>query len=132
MSGIILIFMVDYSSIFPTDDRPIIDFFTPLLAKISRNTFWDEGYVNPVRTRPLPRYLSPAEHYRGINIFSEIFTFFHFPQKSKMAAKSGENPNFTPLHRILSYYPGGQKFAQNRSISYGFQDIHTFSFSSKI
>ena len=24
------------------------------------------------------------------------------------------------------YYPGGQKFAQNRSISYGFRDIHTF------
>ena len=26
----------------------------------------------------------------------------------------------------------GQKFARNRSISYGFQDIHTFSFSAKI
>ena len=34
-SGIASIFMVDYSSIFPTDDRPIIDFFTPLLANIS-------------------------------------------------------------------------------------------------
>ena len=30
------------------------------------------------------------------------------------------------------YYPVGQKLAQNRSISYGFQDIHTFSFSAKI
>ena len=30
------------------------------------------------------------------------------------------------------YYPVGQKFAQNRTISYGFQDIHTFSFSAKI
>ena len=30
------------------------------------------------------------------------------------------------------YYPVGQKFAQNRSISYGFQDIHTFLFSAKI
>ena len=30
------------------------------------------------------------------------------------------------------YYPVGQKFAQNRSISYGFRDIHTFSFSAKI
>ena len=27
----------------------------------------------------------------------EIFTLFHFPQKSKMAAKSGENRNFTPF-----------------------------------
>ena len=35
VSGIASIFMVDYSSIFPTDDRPIIDFFTPLLANIS-------------------------------------------------------------------------------------------------
>ena len=31
----------------------------------------------------------------------EIFTLFHFPLKSKMAAKSGENWNFSPLHRIL-------------------------------
>ena len=62
----------------------------------------------------------------------EIFTLFHLPQKSKMATKSGENPNFTPLHRTLLYYPVGQKFARNRYISYGFRDIHTFSFSAKI
>ena len=30
------------------------------------------------------------------------------------------------------YYPAGEKFAKNRSISYGFRDIHTFSFSAKI
>ena len=30
------------------------------------------------------------------------------------------------------YYPVGQKFARNRSISYGFRDIHTFLFSAKI
>ena len=35
VSGIASIFMVDYLSIFLTDDRPIIDFFTPLLASIS-------------------------------------------------------------------------------------------------
>ena len=29
------------------------------------------------------------------------------------------------------YYPVGQKFARNRSIWYGFRDIHTFSFSDK-
>ena len=29
-------------------------------------------------------------------------------------------------------YPSGRKFARNRSISYGFRDIHTFSFSAKI
>ena len=33
---------------------------------------------------------------------------------------------------MLLYYPVGQKFARNRSISYGFRDIHTFSFSAKI
>ena len=49
-----------------------------------------------------------------------------------MATKSGQNPNFTPLHRTLLYYLADQKFARNRSISYGFQDIHTFSFSAKI
>ena len=62
----------------------------------------------------------------------KIFTLFHFPLKSKMAAKSGENWNFSPTHTILLYYPVGQKFPRNRSISYGFRDIHTFSFSAKI
>ena len=30
------------------------------------------------------------------------------------------------------YYPAGQKFTQNRSISYSFRDIKTFLFSAKI
>ena len=62
---------------------------------------------------------------------SKIFSMFYFLLKSKMATKSDENCN-SPLHRILLYYPVGQKFARNRSISYGFRDIHTFSFSAKI
>ena len=62
----------------------------------------------------------------------EILTLFYFPQKSKMVAKSGENQYFSPLHRTLLFYPSGQKFAWNRSISYGFRDIHTFPFSAKI
>ena len=49
-----------------------------------------------------------------------------------MTANSGKNPNFTPFHRPLLYYPVGQKFARNRSISYSFRDIHTFSFPAKI
>ena len=48
-----------------------------------------------------------------------------------MAAKCGKNGNFSPLHKTLLYYPEGQKFARNRSISYSFRDIHTFSFSAK-
>ena len=51
---------------------------------------------------------------------SEILRFFRFSQKFKMAAKSGENENFSILYRILCYYPMGQKFCPNRSISYGF------------
>ena len=37
-----------------------------------------------------------------------------------------------PLNRRLLYHPVHQKFAQNRSISYGFPGIDTFSFSVKI
>ena len=62
---------------------------------------------------------------------SEILRFFHFSQKFKMAAKSGENWNFSILNRILCYYPMGQKFCRNRSISYGFWDINIFCFSQK-
>ena len=49
-----------------------------------------------------------------------------------MATESGENLNFPPLHKRLLYHPVGQKFARNRSISYGFRDIDTFPFSAKI
>ena len=61
----------------------------------------------------------------------EIFTLFHFPLKSKMAAKSGENWNFYPRHRTLLYYPVGQKFARNCSISYHFEDIFNVYFPLK-
>ena len=64
--------------------------------------------------------------------FSRYWHFFIFRKKCKMAAKSGENWNFPPLTRRLLYHPAGQKFAQNRSISYGFRDIDTFLFSAKI
>ena len=62
----------------------------------------------------------------------EILTVFHFPRKSKMAAESDENGNYSPLHRRLLYHPAGKKFTRNRSISYSFRDIDTFSFSAKI
>ena len=47
---------------------------------------------------------------------------FYFPLKSTMAAKSGENWNFP----LWVSYPVGQKFARNRSISYGFRDVCDF------
>ena len=59
-------------------------------------------------------------------IISEIFSMFYVPLKSKMAAVSGENWNFSPLDRILLYHPVDQKFTVNRSISYCFRDSHTF------
>ena len=62
----------------------------------------------------------------------ETFTFFHFPLKSKMATKVATIEIFSPSHRILLYYPVGQKLARNPSISDSFRDIHTFSFSAKI
>ena len=49
---------------------------------------------------------------------SKIFSVFYFLLKSKMAAKSGENLNFSFLHGKLLYYTVGQKFAQNHSIPY--------------
>ena len=64
-------------------------------------------------------------------LFRDIHTF-SFSAKIQDGRQRGENPNFTPLHRTLLYYPVGQKFTRNRSIFYGFQDIHTFSFTSKI
>ena len=68
VSGIASIFMVDYSSIFPTDDRPIIDFFTPLLANISWNTFRDEGYVNPLRITVFPTFSTHKKHSLPVNM----------------------------------------------------------------
>ena len=77
------------------------------------------------------RVKNSLEIVLSLTVF-EILTLFHFPQKSKMAVESGENWNFPPLHRRLLYHPVGQKFARNRSISYGFRDIDTFPFSAKI
>ena len=57
---------------------------------------------------------------------AEIFTIFHFPLKSKMAAKSGENWIFFPRHRILLYGPMSQKFTRNRYISYRFSRYSHF------
>ena len=63
--------------------------------------------------------------------FSRYFQNVIF-SKSKMAAKSDNNFNFSPRHRILLYYPMGQKFARNRSISYYSLDIFNVLLSAKI
>ena len=63
----------------------------------------------------------------------EIFTLFLFSAKIQDGRQKWQKLKFfSLLHRTLLYYPAGQKFARNRSISYGFRDIHTFSFSAKI
>ena len=90
--------------------------------------------ISPLCTRDscsTLRIKNSLEIALSLTVF-EILTLFHFPRKSKMAARSGENWNFPPLHRRLWYHPVGQKFARNRSISYGFRDIDTFSFSAKM
>ena len=61
----------------------------------------------------------------------KIFTLFRFPLNSKMAAKSGENWKFSPRNWILLYYPVGQKFARNYSISFSFRDIFNVLFSAR-
>ena len=72
MSGIASIYMVDYSSIFPTDDRPIIDFFTPLLANISWNTFRVELYFIPVRIMVFPTFRIYQKHPLPVNMAAVI------------------------------------------------------------
>ena len=39
---------------------------------------------------------------------------------------------FSPRHRILLYYPVGQKFARNRCVCYHFEDIFNVYFLLKI
>ena len=64
--------------------------------------------------------------------FDDIFNVY-FLLKIEDSRQKWRKLNFFPLlHSILMYYPAGQKFTQNRSISYSFQDIKTFSFSAKI
>ena len=65
-------------------------------------------------------------------LVERLYLVFYFPLKSKMATKSGENWNFSLLHRIPLCYPVGQKFTRNGSISFGFPDIYTFLLSVKI
>ena len=59
---------------------------------------------------------------------SKILTFLGFPQKSKMAAKSGEKIEiFQFCIGYFAIYPMDQKFCKNHSISCGFRDINIFS-----
>ena len=97
----------------------------PKVAKIEFFQFHIEYSVTTLRVK------NSVEIALSLTV-SKILTFFVFPQKFKMAAKSGENWNFSILYRILSYYPTGQKFCPNRSISYGFWDIKIFSLFAKI
>ena len=62
----------------------------------------------------------------------EIFTLFSFSAKIQDGRQKWQKLKIFSLLRMVLYYHVGQKYAQNRSISYGFRDIHTFSFSAKI
>ena len=63
---------------------------------------------------------------------SIVSHFFIFRKNPRWPPKVAKIENFPLLHRTLLYYPVGQKLARNRSISYGFRNIHTFSFFAKI
>ena len=60
--------MVDYSSIFPTDDRPIIDFFYSTVGHYIMNTFWDESYFIPVRITVFPTFSTHKKHSLPVNM----------------------------------------------------------------
>ena len=68
----------------------------------------------------------------SVTVF-EILTLFIFRKNPRWPPKVAkiENPP-PPLHRRLLYHPVDQRFARNRSMSYGFRDIDTFPFSAKI
>ena len=51
---------------------------------------------------------------------SEILIFFVFRKNSRWPPKVAKIEFFSISHRTLCYYPMGQKFCRNRSISYGF------------
>ena len=97
----------------------------PKVAKIEIIPLWTGDSCTTLWVKNL------LEIALSLTVF-EILTLFHFPRKSKMATKSGENWNFPPFHRTLLYHCVSQKFARNGSISYGFRDIDTFPFSAKI
>ena len=66
--------------------------------------------------------------------FRDIHTF-SFSAEIQDGRQKWRKLKFFPLcigHSYTYYNRVGQKFNRNRSISYGFQDIHTFSFSAKI
>ena len=58
--------------------------------------------------------------------FSRYSHFFIYRKNPRWPPKVAKIQIFSPFHRTLLYYPVGQKFARNRSICYGFQDIDTF------
>ena len=72
----------------------------------------------------------------GSKIRSKSLYLVRFSRYSHFFCK---NPRWPPkvakieiFPLCIGYYPVGKIFARNLSILYGFRDIHTFSFSSKI
>ena len=63
--------------------------------------------------------------------FEDIFNIY-FLLKIQDSRQKWRKLNFFSFCIVLMYYPVGQKFTQNRSISYSCRDIKTFSFSTKI
>ena len=97
-------------------------------SKWQENEFWENSPVDSGDTLALKIFNKIA---LSCTIF-EIFTLFYFPLKSKIAAISCENQNFSLFNKTPLYSPVSQKFTRNRSISYSFGNIYTLLFSAKI
>ena len=83
------------------------------MAKIEISPFAKETLVPPCGSKI--RSKNSLDIALSLTVF-EIFTLFHFPQKSKMAAESGENLNFTPLQRRLLYHPVALEIALSLTV----------------
>ena len=65
-------------------------------------------------------------------LFRDIHNFSFSTIIQDGCQKRQKTEFFSPRHRILLYYPVGQKLARNCCISYNFQDIFNVLFSAKI
>ena len=114
----------------------------PLSTGYSCTTLWVKNSLELLYLLPFPRYVlcsakiqDGRQKWRKLKFFPRhrilIFSVFHFLLKSKMAAKSGENWNFSPF---IGYSCTTLWIKNSLEVDlslYHFRDIHNFSFSAK-
>ena len=101
-----------------------------MAAKSGRETtFWEKLPVNSADTLWVKHFVKIAVAHSC----SQINMFLHFTQKFKMVAKSGGENHFRenlPVDSTDTLH--GQKFRQNSSSLFRFQDKHVFVFYAEI